>query len=49
MDIDELIDKYLESDLPVEEFIEIESMDLGDTPESSPKPNKKDDDENEIE
>ena len=52
MNINKIVKEFIESDKPIEEFIEtIETTDSGlqDTPESSPKPNKKkkdDEDEN---
>lgn len=49
MNINKIVKEFIESDKSIEDFMEtIESTDLGDTPESSPKPNKKkkDDDEN---
>ena len=45
MNIDDIIDRYLESDKSVEEFLEIESIELGDIPEKSPKPTKEKEEE----
>ena len=49
MNINQIVKEFIESDKPIEEFMEtIESTDIGDTPEKSPKPSKKKkkDDEN---
>ena len=45
MNIDKVLKRYLETDKPVDDFIEeITSSDLGDTPQKSPLPSEYDKD-----